>query len=166
MRSTVLLSYSLSGPVGLRVVSVSTNLVVRDGNGLVDNIADGLDLDLQELLFLGSRGQQLLLLLLKLGWDTSAHWASQTVPRFGPPFCAKRSVTSSLAYFSCQNQADRGRGVGARACLLLGADLLLDVVDLGVELGGGVGSCAAGECQVLGCLSCTGWDVGIGSLFR
>jgi len=63
-----------------RAVSVSTDLVVRNRDGLVDNVANGLDLGLQELLLLGGRGQQLLLLLLEIGWDTSARRASQIGP--------------------------------------------------------------------------------------
>ena len=47
--------------------SVRADLVVRDGDGLVNDVADGLDLGLEQLLLLGSGGEQLLLLLLQVG---------------------------------------------------------------------------------------------------
>ncbi len=63
--------------------------------------------------------------------------------RFLQPFCFRRSVTSSLA---CTTRSESGvRRTSNSACLLLGADLLLDLVDPGVELSGSVGSCMAGE---------------------
>ncbi len=64
--------------------------------------------------------------------------------QFLQPFCFRRSVTSSLACTSRSESGGSG-GSGNGACLLLGADLLLDLVDPGVELSGRVGSCLPGE---------------------
>jgi hypothetical protein len=83
-------------------------LVVGDGNGVVDVVANGLDFGLEKLLLLSSQGKQVFLLLLKVG-------------------------------FLLQEVGDILLG------LLLGTDLLLDLVDLGVDLGSGVVGCVARE---------------------
>jgi hypothetical protein len=54
------------------VGSPDTDLSLRDGDGVVDKVADCLDLDSQEFLLFSSRGFELLLLLLEIGYGISA----------------------------------------------------------------------------------------------
>ena len=58
--------------VGPRGRSLDTDLGLRDRNGVVDKVADCLDLDSQEFLLFSSRGKELLLLLLEIGYGISA----------------------------------------------------------------------------------------------
>lgn len=63
--------------MSFRAGSVDTDLSLRDGDGVVDKVADGLDLDSQELFLLSSRGEELLLLLFEIGYGISAPWTAQ-----------------------------------------------------------------------------------------
>lgn len=49
-----------------------TDLIVRNWYRLMDDIANRLNLGFQCLLLLGGQGQEVLLLLLQIGWATSA----------------------------------------------------------------------------------------------
>jgi hypothetical protein len=49
-----------------------TDFVIGDWNRVMNDIADSPDLGLQQLLLLGSRGEEVLLLLLEVGWEMSA----------------------------------------------------------------------------------------------
>jgi hypothetical protein len=48
-----------------RIKSAETDLIVRDGDRVVNDVADDPDFGLEKLLLLGGRGKQVLLLLLK-----------------------------------------------------------------------------------------------------
>jgi len=65
----LLKSDTLRRPGALNTVVV---LIVGDGDGLVDDVADCADLGLQGLLLLGGGGEQILLLLLQVGYGMSA----------------------------------------------------------------------------------------------
>jgi len=98
----------------------------------VDDVADRLDLDLEENLLLGRQGEEVLLLLLEIGY-------ARKIPLSATPsflLCDGASLYRLLPHtFLLQEIGD------ILLCLLLGTDLLLDGVDLGVELGGRVCSC-------------------------
>lgn len=58
-----------------------------------------------------------------------------------PPTFFCEEIGDILLSLHMRSELSGSGTASGSACLLLGADLLLDPVDLGVELGGSVGSC-------------------------
>lgn len=104
-------------------------LVVRHRNRLVNKISDGLELSVQDLLLLSSLGEHVLLFLFELGLLRE---------EFGDIFLGLFASARACQIAVATMMLDEVQGLWY---LLLGADLLLDLVDLGVELCGCVLSC-------------------------
>lgn len=95
----------------------------------MNKISDGLELSVQDLLLLSSLGEHVLLFLFELGLLRE---------EFGDIFLGLFASARACQIAVANMMLDEVQGLWY---LLLGADLLLDLVDLGVELCGRVLSC-------------------------
>ena len=109
----------------------------------MDKVADCLDLGSQEFLLFSSRGDEFLLLLLEIGYDISAPWTAQD-DSVSSTFLLEKIGNVLLGLYLGSESSRYGSG-SRGACLLLGADLLLDCVDSVAVLARIVGSCVPCE---------------------